>query len=528
MAEIAEIFTITNGLYALGGLIAVSIVSYFLYETFRFKGPRARIKGRLPIDKDYVRQVVNEILVPVLQKEVHISGAKGRTFKPDGPSFVFRFDTISHREQLYYYHSRGPKWIVPLYSDGSNTREIGCLTPDALYLYQGFSHQATLRTLLNEAAAELKLTEHLIALAEENAINDGYTREHRVNLDNIGERQALILDTLITSILTPTVRKQITVHARGGTAYPPLRSGGFHIHMGAWPRETTMVTPSRAAVGGETLKIHEESVGSPSGSGDLLFDDSSNAIGELQEDNLYLYETAVRNGTLGEARYLIQVLKRVQALLSLDKSGDDSKASHFADQCLALAKRDLPQTDSAVAQQELTSLLARATAQEKEMFHIESNTDVEAGKEFDALLNLEKVIDVKVDGRSIVVTTKTLYCQHPRTGDYHEIGAFDIHIFPGNNSLVWKNRTRMVDGGAGAMNAPHVNGEGNACFGNTAELFPKLIADRDFATAAMMAIAFVESINIEDSWGKYLGNWPVAINPPRDRSGSKSKEVAHG
>ena len=257
MAEIAEIFTITNGLYALGGLIAVSIVSYFLYETFRFKGPRARIKGRLPIDKDYVRQVVNEILVPVLQKEVHISGAKGRTFKPDGPSFVFRFDTISHREQLYYYHSRGPKWIVPLYSDGSNTREIGCLTPDALYLYQGFSHQATLHTLLNEAAAELKLTEHLIALAEENAINDGYTREHRVNLDNIGERQALILDTLITSILTPTVRKQITVHARGGTAYPPLRSGGFHIHMGAWPRETTMVTPSRAAVGGETLKIHE-------------------------------------------------------------------------------------------------------------------------------------------------------------------------------------------------------------------------------------------------------------------------------
>lgn len=528
MAELADIFTITNGLYALGGLIAVSILSYFLYETFRFKGPRARIKGRLPIHKDIVRQMVNEILVPVIQKEVHISGAKRRTFKPDGPSFELRFDTISYREQLYYYHSRGPKWVVPLYSDGSNTREIGCLTPTTLYLYEGFSHSSTFRTLLNEAAAELKLTEHLIAMAEENAINDGYTREHRVNLDKIGERQALILDTLITSILTPTVRKQITVHTRGGAVCSPLRSGGFHIHMGAWPRETTMVTPSRATVGGEALKVHEESVGCPSGAGDLLFDDSSNAIGELHEDNLYLYETAVRNGTLGEARYLIQILKRVQALLRLDKGGNDAKATHFADQCLALAKRDLPHTDSASAQQELASLLARAAAQENEMFHIESNTDVEAGKEFDALLNLEKVIDVKVDGRSIVVTTKTLYCQHPRSGQWHEIGAFDIFIYPNNNSLQWKNRTRLIDGGAGVMHAPHVNGEGNACFGNTAELFPKLIADRDFATAAMMAIAFVESVNIEDSWGKYLGNWPVAINPPRGRSGSKAKEVAHG
>ncbi len=528
MAEIAEFFTITNGLYALGGLIAISIVSYFLYETFRFKGPRARIKGRLPIHKEIVRRLVNEILVPVLEKEVHISGAKRRTFKPDGPSFELRFDTITHREQLHYYHNRGPKWTVPLYAAGSNNREIGCLTPDALYLYEGFNNQSTFRTLLEEAAEELKLTENLIVMAEENAINDGYTREHRVNLDKFGERQAQILDTMITAILTPTVRKQITVHARDGAVCPPLRSGGFHIHMGAWPRETNMVTPSRAPVGGEALKVHEESVGSPSGSGDLLFDDSSNAIGELQEDNLYLYETAVRNGTLGEARYLIQILKRVQTLLSLEKSGDEAKAACFADQCLALAKRELPQTDSASAQQELASLLARATAQEKEMFHIESNTDVEAGKEFDALLNLEKVIDVKVDGRSIVVTTKTLYCQHPRSGQYHEIGAFDIHIFPGNNSLQWKNRTRLIDGGAGVMHAPHVNGEGNACFGNTAELFPKLIADRDFATAAMMAIAFVESVNIEDSWGKHLGNWPVAINPPRDRSGGKSKEDAHG
>ena len=60
------------------------------------------------------------------------------------------------------------------------------------------------------------------------------------------------------------------------------------------------------------------------------------------------------------------------------------------------------------------------------------------------------------------------------------------------------------------MNAPHVDENGNACMGNTKDLFPTLIAKREFASVAELAIAFVESVNLDDNWGKFLDRWPIA------------------
>ena len=60
------------------------------------------------------------------------------------------------------------------------------------------------------------------------------------------------------------------------------------------------------------------------------------------------------------------------------------------------------------------------------------------------------------------------------------------------------------------MNAPHVDPNGNACMGNTRDLFPALIQKREFASAVQLAIAFVEAVNVADNWGAYITNWPVA------------------
>lgn len=507
-----ELLTVTNGLYALGALIGVSFLGFFLYEIFRFKGPRARIKGRIPLHKGAVREEVNKILVPVLKREVHISGEKLRHFKPDGPSFRMRLFSIYQRHMLVQ-GSRGNSWSITLYGE-SGDREIGHLTPECLYIYTDSLDIPGLRYALEKAVMEWQLEDKLTELAEEYANGLPPDAYKPVDVSFFGDRQSKVISTLVRHILAPYVEHSVTVSEMREESVRPLEGDGFHINFACWPARTPTCQPKPGTVGGARLFERGETVGSASGQGDLIFDDVGNVVGELVDNNLYFYENVVRSGSLTEARYFAELLDRARALIKQRRGGSKAAADAFVEQCLEVSSRKAS-ADSSVEEDQtnLVDLLGRAQSQEQEMFHMESNTDVEAGKEFDALLALDKVIDVKVTGQSIVVTTKTLYCRHPETFDYHEIGAFDIHIFPQNGSIQWKNLTRLIDGGNGSMHAPHVNGEGNACFGNTQELFPALINKRDFATAVMMAIAFVESINLDDSWGKYLGNWPVVPNP---------------
>jgi len=39
---------------------------------------------------------------------------------------------------------------------------------------------------------------------------------------------------------------------------------------------------------------------------------------------------------------------------------------------------------------------------------------------------------------------------------------------------------------------------------------PQLIADYEFAALAMIAIQFIENVDVDDSAGSFIRNWPVA------------------
>lgn len=134
------------------------------------------------------------------------------------------------------------------------------------------------------------------------------------------------------------------------------------------------------------------------------------------------------------------------------------------------------------------------------------------GQEFDKLLTIPKVRSVEAGSGVVKVFTDTLFCVDPRSGKRHEIGAFRIEINTAgsNGGVRWFNVTRLVDGHGPGMQAPHVFHEGNACFGNTAESFAQLIADYEFAAVAMLAINFVESVNVDDAAGSKIDRWPLA------------------
>jgi hypothetical protein len=134
------------------------------------------------------------------------------------------------------------------------------------------------------------------------------------------------------------------------------------------------------------------------------------------------------------------------------------------------------------------------------------------GQEYDKLLVIPKVRDVQVAPGVVKVFTDTLYCVDPRSGKRHEIGAFRIEIYRDgqNGGVRWFNLTRRIDAYRDDMYAPHVFSDGKACLGNTQDIFPELIGNYEFAAAAMVAIQFVESVNVDDSAGKYVNRWPEA------------------
>jgi hypothetical protein len=265
---------------------------------------------------------------------------------------------------------------------------------------------------------------------------------------------------------------------------------------------------------------HVDAAFAPSGAGLPVADSAGFLIAELVEETLFVHFDLMRNGTLQEALTFARLLRAVANAYRNRARGVEEglpqARAQYVSACLDLV---VPLTTGgancdreamASRQAELHALLCRARSEEQELFRFEAAPDGELGQEFDRLLELASVIDVKVSDGVLTVTTDLIYCRNPITNIMLEIGAFDILIPTEGGEIRWFNRTRRVTGYKEGMNAPHVFPEGNACLGNVKDLMPRLIAQRDFASVVQVAIAFVESVNVDDHAGKHIGNWPVA------------------
>ena len=154
--------------------------------------------------------------------------------------------------------------------------------------------------------------------------------------------------------------------------------------------------------------------------------------------------------------------------------------------------------------------VAEARDKERKLLTDENVNLDEFGIEYENLMKVKYVKDVKVEGSAIVIYTDILNCKDERTGRLHEIGAFRISLPFTGVMPNWKNLTRTVNGMKAGQHAPHVWPDGSACLGNTADIFPKLFAQRQWSIAAQLAIEFVQAANTSDSAGKHISSWPLA------------------
>lgn len=338
----------------------------------------------------------------------------------------------------------------------------------------------------------------------------------------IRRREASFFAAFTKAIIGPVVDKEIVVWR--GAPKAASERGVFRIFLGYGPQGGPASTAEKKLFGQD-----REDSGSAyvfSGEGRPIFDDSGVIVAEHNGDNIYLLADPNLYGTFGSARIFAEVLKRVADEISSAEGGanvDSSASEEFIEALESAVKRSLDEPlprrkredgdpekeleDPAVTWQKMVDT---ARESEAESVRLRQQAAQELGSEYDALCRVKKIESIVINEKDLEIHTETLYLTDPSNGNVYEMGRFKITIpFSNGRSIVWKNKTRQVDGYVSKMMHLHVNSNGRACLGNTAPWFNKLILELKFADAAQLAIAFIETVNPEDTRTyKYIGNWP--------------------
>lgn len=488
---------------------------------------------------------IDEVLMPSVRKDIVVHLQHGRHADPatDGKFHVYLYSTPTNHNQHAYIPNRllGAQFgnqTAALVASGTGVPVLEPLTNFAvaelvdnnLYVHLDIvngrnliARRGLLLRILQQVEGELaadKFLEDLIGSvkAENEIVLEGETADFRVEGEGITGRRLVVLSSLVREILTPVVRSNVIIRDCNGQNAAPVDDGKFRIFMHSSPIGAPCMNAPEQIWGHRMIK--REEAFAPSAHGVPLIDDNGFIVGEIVGRNLYLHMHYIHFGAKLEAalaaKLLLEVRKEVQAA-AVEADEDAIKrrvAEHYVQECTrqyAVGKAlKVSAGDLAAAQSDFHGHLRGALLEEFDLLRLQAAPAEEIGREFDELTQLANVTGVKVEGDKIVVSTDVLYCVHPRSHMRYEIGAFDIQICTSTNMIKWFNKTRKVSGGSGKMNAPHVDPNGNACMGNTKDLFPALIQKREFASAVQLAIAFVEAVNLEDNWGAYITNWPVA------------------
>jgi hypothetical protein len=488
---------------------------------------------------------IDEVLMPSVRKDIVVHLQHGRHADPatDGKFHVYLYSTPTNHNQHAYIPNRllGAQFgnqTAALVASGTGVPVLEPLTNFAvaelvdnnLYVHLDIvngrnliARRGLLLRILQQVEGELaadKFLEDLIGSvkAENEIVLEGETADFRVEGEGITGRRLVVLSSLVREILTPVVRSNVIIRDCNGQNAAPVDDGKFRIFMHSSPIGAPCMNAPEQIWGHRMIK--REAAFAPSAHGVPLIDDNGFIVGEIVGRNLYLHMHYIHFGAKLEAalaaKLLLEVRKEVQAAaVEADEEAIKRRvAEHYVQECTrqyAVGKAlKVSAGDLAAAQSDFHGHLRGALLEEFDLLRLQAAPAEEIGREFDELTQLANVTGVKVEGDKIVVSTDVLYCVHPRSHVRYEIGAFDIQICTSTNMIKWFNKTRKVSGGSGKMNAPHVDPNGNACMGNTKDLFPALIQKREFASAVQLAIAFVEAVNLEDNWGAYITNWPVA------------------
>lgn len=327
------------------------------------------------------------------------------------------------------------------------------------------------------------------------------------------------LKRVVSSILMPFLRKDIVV-ANPNAAVAPVEDGKFYVQIFSTAEHTTNAKTPKS-IWGIPVECAADGAWSASGKGHVFYD-GNNVVAELVGNNLYIMHNLAKFGTARDELLLAVILERVIERMQFEQSAAQAERLFVdigAGYLIASGETDKTaaelQDEARELKKELKKKIKAAASEELKLLRNERlSTDDIFAAEYDALLKVPKVKDVEVVNGDIIVSTELLFARNPGTGNMHEIGEFKIYLSPSATAPRWMNQTRQVvsctaDNGK-PMQGVHIWNSGNACLGNTAEIFKGLFQQREWALAAQIAIEFAESVNQvnNDIAGLGVRHWP--------------------
>ncbi len=136
-------------------------------------------------------------------------------------------------------------------------------------------------------------------------------------------------------------------------------------------------------------------------------------------------------------------------------------------------------------------------------------------REFDAIFEVPKVKEVRVEDGIISVYTETLFADDPRSRKRHELGDYVIKFFTDGQAdcVRWYNLTRRVNAGRSDQHAPQVFTSGRGSLHAIKDSIIDLVAELQFAVATQLAIDFIEQVDVDEPDGAMLDRWPLEKQP---------------
>ena len=318
----------------------------------------------------------------------------------------------------------------------------------------------------------------------------------------------------------------LMVYNVGGVAYPFANNHQrTNFYNFASPVEGTEFIESIVTIEGETIRgsvfQHVEQENSI-----VFYADEQVPIGLYLKDNksFYLYFDAfIQNGDT--AYHLATRIARALTVLDerfswmknpnnqtlLDTIKKHNQTDHEND--IRRVKNDIESIERNIEmyRRELTTALNNRIQREKRLEQLlKSSNDTTSHiiEQLEMLRTVPLVLDVHIKGEYVHIFTDNIYIYEPESEDRFHAGKYEIKIRMSDSDIKffnYENRRRSYWGRK--CHHPHVSESGNPCLGNISTTLAELCSTKDVYSLAIVAINFLEAVNIEDSAGKYIRNW---------------------
>ena len=341
---------------------------------------------------------------------------------------------------------------------------------------------------------------------------------------------------IIQALLIPYIQMNVEVSVRSHYVDRlNTRTDLFQVHVHSSAHGGTYGDAPPAKVFGITLNGGRGSFTSSLNGTPILDEESGEEVGEIINNNLFIFpnvlEEVCASSTEIFKKFLVKAVEIMKSPLdSAEMKAREEEFSRNRYVSILQSKKKVILTNTLERikvlntrvnnlRSQLIEEIRKKNAEESLksqlevlMIEDEKGRDIYE-KQFKQLYDIYKVKRVMIRGTTLAVETDTLFCTDPRSKILHEIGRFNIKINTSTGAIRWSNLDRNVEG----MQAPHVFEDGHACMGNSEEIFSDLISKFELPTAIMMAINFVESVNVDDGAGTKIRAWPRAAVQPQEK-----------